>query len=101
MCHYLHGSTCLSLLHYLGGIGMNFKQDKSGIEIKIGDIVSINRYDEPLSGVVKQHEGGQIYIDHEKVCLKYMHQIHCEVCETTSRCFFIDFFDPYELEIIN
>lgn len=79
---------------------MNFKKDKSGVEIKLGDMVKIDRYDEPLSGEVKQHEGGQIYIDHEKVCLKYMYQIHCEVCETTSRVFFINFFDPYELEII-
>lgn len=26
MCHYLHGSTCLSLLHYLGGIGVMYSE---------------------------------------------------------------------------
>lgn len=29
MCHYLHGSTCLSLLYSLGGIGM-----KKWIDVK-------------------------------------------------------------------
>lgn len=81
---------------------MEYTNAKANNDVKIfkGDIVKIDRYDESLIGEVKQLKGGQYYIDHPKVSLKYMHQIHCEVCDTESPVFFLDFFDAYELEVI-
>jgi len=76
------------------------KSDKDGKEIYKGDIISIDRYGEKLIGEVKQLDGGQYYIDHNKVSLKYQHQIHCEVCDTESPIFFLQYFDAYELEVI-
>lgn len=75
-------------------------QDKNLNDIFGADIIQIDRYDEPLIGVVRQLDGGQWYIDHPKVHMKYMHQIHCEACDTDSPVFFINFFESYELEII-
>src|SRR5579859_5745406 len=75
------------------------QHDKNNDEIYLGHIIKIYRYDEPLIGEVKQLKGGQYYIDHKKVSLKYSHQIHCEVCETDSLVFFLDFFDAYEIAI--
>lgn len=74
--------------------------DSKGAKIFMGDVVRIDRYDKPFIGEVKQLDGGQFYIDHPEVSLKYKHQIHCEVCDTESHCFFLDFFDSYELEVI-
>lgn len=75
------------------------KLDKNKAEIYIGDIVKIDD-DTRLIGEVKQLEGGQIYIHHTLIHLKYQHQCHCEVCDDGTFAFFIDFFDPYQLEII-
>lgn len=83
-----------------GNIQFTGQSDKNKSEIYKGHIIKIDRYDEPLIGEVKQLKGGQYYIDHKKVNLKYSHQIHCEICDTDSLAFFLDFFDAYELEII-
>lgn len=74
--------------------------DKKQNEIYVGHIIKIDRYNKPLIGAVKQLKGGQYYIDHKEVNLKYAHQIHCEICDTDIPVFFLDFFDDYELEII-
>lgn len=73
----------------------------NGIEYYKGDIVKINRdgYENEY-GAIKQLDGGQFYIDHDEVMLKYKHQIHCEVCECESPLFFLQYFESYELEII-
>jgi uncharacterized phage protein (TIGR01671 family) len=76
-------------------------KDKDGIKIFQGDIIKIDEeIGNNLFGEVKQLSGGQYYIDHQKVNLKYQHQIHCEVCETESPIFFLQYFDSYELKII-
>lgn len=77
-----------------------YQCDKNKSEIYLGDLVEINRYDKPLIGEIKQLKGGQYYIDHKEVNLKYRHQIHCEVCDTDSPIFFLDFFDAYEIKIV-
>lgn len=78
-------------------------KDKNGKEIFRGDIVKIDRdgdkYDN-LFGEIKQLDGGQYYIAHQEAILKYKHQIHCEVCDTDAPLFFLQYFEPYELEII-
>lgn len=74
--------------------------DNKKSEIYFGDIVCIDRDDKKYTGAVNQLDGGQFYIEHEDVCLKYQHQIHCEVCDTESPSFFLDFFEPYEIEVI-
>lgn len=76
------------------------KKDKSGNDIYEDDIIKINRYATVLHGPVKQSEGGQYYVEHQQVWQKYAHQIHCEVCETDSAVFFLDYLDPYEIEVI-
>ena|ERR1700761_3970671 len=76
------------------------KRDCNGKDVYIADIIKIDRDDYTLIGEVKQLDGGQFYINHKRVSLKYAHQIHCEVCETDSPVFFLDYFEPYEIEII-
>lgn len=76
-------------------------KDKDSIKIFKGDIIKIDEErGNNLFGEVKQLEGGQYYIDHQKVHLEYQHQIHCEVCDTESPIFFLQYFDSYELKII-
>lgn len=70
--------------------------DKNGKEIYFGDIVKT----EKLTGDIKQFKGGQLYINHPDASEKYCHQIHCEVCDTRSPVFFLNFFDSYESEVI-
>lgn len=72
---------------------------KPNVDIYKGDIVKVKRTVDFI-GEVKQLDGGQYYVAHKAVNLKYKHQIHCEICETESPLFFLDFFEPYELEVI-
>lgn len=79
------------------------KTDKKERCIYVGDIVNIERDGDKYNGLfgeVKQLDGGQYFIDHQHVSFKYKHQIHCEVCDTDAPLFFLEYFDPYELEII-
>ncbi len=75
-------------------------KDKNWKEIYEGDLVKIDRYKEPLIGEVNQLKGGQYYIDHKKVDLKYRHQIHSEIRDFDLPAFFLDFFEAHELEVI-
>lgn len=75
------------------------RQDYYLNDIYAGDIIKIDDKHQ-LTGVVRQTDGGQWYIDHKKVNMKYSHQIHCEICETDSPVFFIDFFEHWELHVI-
>ena len=76
--------------------------DKNGVEIYEGDIVAIKVYDENkrLVGPIERRNGGAYWIKHQEACDKYLHQIHCEVCETTSSVSLLDFFDSYQLNVI-
>ena len=77
-------------------------KDKNGVEIYEGDIVAIKVYDENrrLVGPIERRNGGAYWIKHQEACDKYLHQIHCEVCETTSSVSLLDFFDSYQLNVI-
>ena|ERR1700748_3979946 len=78
-------------------------KDKNGKDIFRRDIVKINRDGDKyfnLFGEIKQLKGGQYYIAHQSAILKYQYQIHCEVCDTDAPLFFLQYFEPYELEII-
>lgn len=72
---------------------------KGSSDIFVGDIIKIHLVVD-LIGDVKQRDGGQYYIDHKAEYFKYEHHIHCEVCETESPVFFLDFFEEYQIEII-
>jgi len=77
-------------------------KDKDGREIYEGDIVDIKTYDKNkrLQGEIKQMSGGAYYIDHKEACMKYLHQIHCEVCDVDSPPSLLSHYDSYRLEII-
>lgn len=72
---------------------------KGPVEIFFGDIIKIHRTVDFI-GDVRQRAGGQYYVNHKAAYLKYEHQIHCEICETESPTFFLDFLDEYEIEVI-
>jgi len=73
------------------------RKDKNGKEIYEEDIVKTAS----LAGVIKRLDGGAWYIDSPQTNLKYMHQIHCEVCDTDSPHFLLSHIDTYEIEVIS
>lgn len=86
-------STC-----HIEEINCTGKKDKNGKLMFEGDILLLKYH--KLIGEIKRLDNGAFFINHKETNLKYLYQIHCEICETESEPSLIEFFEAYEIEII-